>query len=46
MHPFMTGKLVVGQNTLLLRATVFSGFALVAGVWLAHPAKRVVSRRK
>ena len=33
MHPFMTGKLKVGRNTLLLRAVALVGLALVAGVW-------------
>ena len=33
MHPFMIGKLEVGQNTLLWRAIALSGLALVAGVW-------------
>jgi len=33
MHPFMTGKLKVGQNILLLRAIALVGLALVAGVW-------------
>ena len=33
MHPFMIGKLQVGQNTLLWRAIVLSGLALVGGTW-------------
>ena len=33
MHPFMTGKLEVGQNSLLLRAIAFTGLAMIAGVW-------------
>ena len=33
MHPFMIGKLQVGQNTLLWRAAALMGLALVAGVW-------------
>ena len=33
MHPFMTGKLEVGSNTLLLRSAVLVGLALIAGVW-------------
>jgi heme/copper-type cytochrome/quinol oxidase subunit 2 len=33
MHPFMIGKLQVGQNTLLWRAAALSVLALVAGVW-------------
>ncbi|MBP1692230.1 MAG: cytochrome c oxidase subunit [Chloroflexi bacterium] len=33
MHPFMLGKLQVGQNTLLWRATALIGLALVGGFW-------------
>ena len=33
MHPFMVGKLKVGQNTLLWRAAALSALALIAGVW-------------
>jgi hypothetical protein len=33
MHPFMIGKLKVGQNMLLWRAVALSGLALVAGAW-------------
>jgi heme/copper-type cytochrome/quinol oxidase subunit 2 len=33
MHPFMIGKLKVGQNTLLYRAAALSVLALLAGVW-------------
>jgi heme/copper-type cytochrome/quinol oxidase subunit 2 len=33
MHPFMTGKLEVGRNTLLWRAIALVGLALFAGVW-------------
>ncbi len=33
MHPFMTGKLVVGQNTLLLRSIGVLGLAMLAAVW-------------
>jgi heme/copper-type cytochrome/quinol oxidase subunit 2 len=33
MHPFMMGKLNVGQNTLLWRAVMLSVLALVAGAW-------------
>jgi heme/copper-type cytochrome/quinol oxidase subunit 2 len=33
MHPFMTGKLEVGQNTVLWRAMALVGLALFAGVW-------------
>ncbi len=34
LHPFMIGKLQVGQNTLLWRAIVLSGLALVGAVWV------------
>jgi heme/copper-type cytochrome/quinol oxidase subunit 2 len=34
MHPFMTGKLQVGQNTFLLRSLAFLGLAIFAGLWL------------
>ena len=33
LHPFMIGKLQVGQNTLLWRAVALSFLALLAGVW-------------
>ncbi|OGO73290.1 MAG: hypothetical protein A2Z49_00175 [Chloroflexi bacterium RBG_19FT_COMBO_56_12] len=33
MHPFMIGKLEVGQNTLLWRAAALSVLVLVAGIW-------------
>lgn len=33
MHPFMIGKLQVGQNERLWRAAILLGVALVAGVW-------------
>jgi heme/copper-type cytochrome/quinol oxidase subunit 2 len=33
MHPFMIGKLEVGQNSLFWRAIALSGLALVAGIW-------------
>ena len=33
LHPFMIGKLQVGQNTLLWRGVLLAGLALVAGVW-------------
>ncbi len=36
MHPFMTGKLVVGQNTLLLRSAALLGLAMLAGVWMVR----------
>jgi heme/copper-type cytochrome/quinol oxidase subunit 2 len=33
MHPFMIGKLQVGQNDRLWRAAALLGLALLAGVW-------------
>jgi heme/copper-type cytochrome/quinol oxidase subunit 2 len=33
MHPFMNGKLVVGQNYFLWRVFTLTGVALLAGVW-------------
>ena len=33
MHPFMIGKLEVGQNSLLWRAAALMGLALLAVVW-------------
>jgi heme/copper-type cytochrome/quinol oxidase subunit 2 len=33
MHPFMIGKLEVGQNRLFWRAIALAGLALVAGIW-------------
>ncbi len=33
MHPFMIGKLEVGQNTFLWRAIALVGLVLFAGVW-------------
>ena len=33
MHPFMIGKLEVGQNLMFWRAIALSGLALVAGIW-------------
>jgi len=34
MHPFMTGKLLVGENTFLWRAIALTGLVLVAGIWM------------
>ena len=34
MHPFMTGKLEVGQNLLLWRAGLLSGLILWAVIWM------------
>jgi heme/copper-type cytochrome/quinol oxidase subunit 2 len=34
MHPFMTGKLVVGQNTLLIRSFALLGLAMFAALWM------------
>jgi len=33
MHPFMIGKLQVGQNRLFWRGVLLASLALVAGVW-------------
>ncbi len=33
MHPFMVGKLQVGQNLLFLRGAALSVLALIAGLW-------------
>jgi heme/copper-type cytochrome/quinol oxidase subunit 2 len=33
MHPFMTGKLQVGGNTLLVRSVALVGLILLAGIW-------------
>jgi heme/copper-type cytochrome/quinol oxidase subunit 2 len=33
MHPFMIGKLQVGQNALLWRGGLLAGLVLIAGVW-------------
>jgi len=33
LHPFMIGKLRVGQNTLLWRGALLAGLAIVAGLW-------------
>lgn len=33
LHPFMIGKLQVGQNDLLWRGTLLAGLVLIAGVW-------------
>ncbi len=34
MHPFMIGKLQVGQNTLLCRALALSVLVVIGGAWL------------
>jgi heme/copper-type cytochrome/quinol oxidase subunit 2 len=36
LHPFMIGKLQVGQNTLLWRAVLLAGLALIAGIWMVR----------
>lgn len=36
MHPFMNGKLQVGQNNFLLRSLVLLGLATLAGVWMVR----------
>jgi heme/copper-type cytochrome/quinol oxidase subunit 2 len=33
MHPFMTGKLEVGRNSLLFRTMALVGLVMFAGVW-------------
>jgi len=33
LHPFMIGKLQVGQNALLWRGALLAGLALIAGIW-------------
>lgn len=33
MHPFMVGKIQVGQNDLLWRGALLAGLALMAGAW-------------
>ncbi len=33
MHPFMTGKLEVGRNTLLLRSIALVSLVLIGGLW-------------
>ena len=33
MHPFMIGKLQVGQNDLMWRGALLAGLALLAGIW-------------
>jgi len=34
LHPFMTGKLVVGQNVIFWRAISLVGLAIFAGAWM------------
>jgi heme/copper-type cytochrome/quinol oxidase subunit 2 len=36
MHPFMVGKLQVGQNVLFLKAAALAVLMLVAGLWKAR----------
>ncbi len=36
LHPFMTGKLVVGQNTTFLRAVALVGLAIFAGFYMGR----------
>lgn len=33
LHPFMIGKIQVGQNALLWRGALLAGLALIAGIW-------------
>jgi cytochrome c oxidase subunit 2 len=37
LHPFMIGKLEVGQNLLLWRGIALTGLVLLAGIWRARP---------
>ncbi len=42
LHPFMIGKLQVGQNTLFLRAIALGILAVIAGVWtLRNPGHTI-----
>jgi plastocyanin len=36
MHPFMTGKLMVGGNTFLWRAIALTGMVLAVGIWMGR----------
>lgn len=36
LHPFMTGELLVGQNSFLWRAIALVGLAIFAGLWLGR----------
>jgi heme/copper-type cytochrome/quinol oxidase subunit 2 len=36
MHPFMTGKLIVGGNTFLWRAIALTGMVLAVGIWMGR----------
>jgi heme/copper-type cytochrome/quinol oxidase subunit 2 len=36
MHPFMTGKLVVGQNSFFWRALALVGLAIAAAAWMGR----------
>lgn len=36
LHPFMTGELLVGQNSFMWRAITLVGLALFAGLWLGR----------
>jgi heme/copper-type cytochrome/quinol oxidase subunit 2 len=36
LHPFMIGKLQVGQNELLWRGALLAGLVLIAGVWVVR----------
>lgn len=36
MHPFMIGKLQVGQNDLLWRAAGLAALVLIAGIWMVR----------
>lgn len=43
MHPFMIGKLEVGQNSLLWRAIALMGLALLAVVWIRAHSRQTYS---
>jgi heme/copper-type cytochrome/quinol oxidase subunit 2 len=37
MHPFMIGKLQVGQNELFLRGAALALLVIIAGTWKSRP---------
>ena len=44
LHPFMIGKLQVGQNTLFWRAIAMGILAVASGVWTMHGSRRKVQK--
>jgi heme/copper-type cytochrome/quinol oxidase subunit 2 len=44
LHPFMIGKLQVGQNSLFLRAIALGILAVAAGMWTLHSSARKASK--